>query len=398
MPLTAAAIQGSKPRQKPYKLFDGGGLFLLVHPNGGRYWRLKYRIHGREKLLALGTFPDITLAKARQRRDEARKLIADDADPAIAKQAEKTAGADTFRVLAMEWLSKQNLARATLDKATWIFEQLLFPELGDRPIRLISAPDLLAVLRKIEARGAVETAHRAKQRASQVFRYAIATGRAEHDPAGDLRGALTPKDVEHRAAITEPKRVGELLRAIDEYVGQPSTHYALKLAPYVFVRPGELRAAEWSEFDFERAEWRIPAERMKMGEMHIVPLASQAVDILRAIQPLTGSGRFVFPSLRTVTRPISEGTVNAALRRLGFSKEDMTGHGFRTMASTLLNEQGWHPDLIELQLAHAERNKVRAAYNRAQRLDERRKMMKAWADYLDALKAGGTIVPIRHTG
>jgi integrase len=396
MPLTVAAIQGAKPHQKAYKLFDGGGLFLLIHPNGGRYWRLKYRIHGREKLLALGTFPDVTLAKARARRDEARKLVADKADPAIAKQAEKAAGGDTFRVLALEWLSKQSLARATLDKATWIFEQLLFPELGDRPIRVINAPDILAVLRKIEARGAVETAHRAKQRASQVFRYAIATGRATHDPAADLRGALTPKDVEHRAAITEPKRVGELLRAIDGYVGQPSTHYALKLAPYVFVRPGELRAAEWSEFDLERAEWRIPAERMKMGEMHIVPLAPQAVDILRAIQPLTGSGRFLFPSLRTVSRPISEGTVNAALRRLGFSKEDMTGHGFRTMASTLLNEQGWHPDLIELQLAHAERNKVRAAYNRAQRLDERRKMMKAWADYLDGLRAGGDIAPIHR--
>ena len=215
-----------------------------------------------------------------------------------------------------------------MDKATWTFEQLLFPELGDRPIKAITAPDLLGVLRKIESRGAIETAHRAKQRASQVFRYAIATGRATHDPVGDLRGALTPKRVEHRAAITEPKRVGELLRAIHSYVGQPSTHYALKLAPYVFVRPGELRVAEWSEFDFERAEWRIPAERMKMGEMHVVPLAPQSVDILLAIQPLTGSGRSVFPSLRTVTRPISEGTVNAALRRLGFSKEDMTGHGF----------------------------------------------------------------------
>jgi integrase len=283
-----------------------------------------------------------------------------------------------------------------LDKATWTFEQLLFPELGDRPIKAITAPDLLGVLRKIESRGAIETAHRAKQRASQVFRYAIATGRATHDPVGDLRGALTPKDVEHRAAITEAKRVGELPRAIHGYVGQPSTHYALKLASYVFVRPGELRAAEWSEFDFERAEWRIPAERTKVGEAHVMPLAQQAVDILLVIQPLTGSGRFVFPSLRTVTRPISEGTVNAALRRLGFSKEDMTGHGFRAMALTLLNEQEWHLDLIELQLAHAERNKVRAAYNRAQRLDERRKMMKAWADYLDGLKAGANVVPIHR--
>jgi Phage integrase central domain/Arm DNA-binding domain len=254
MPLTAAAIQGAKPREKAYKLFDGGGLFLLVHPNGGRYWRLKYRIHGREKLLALGTFPGVTLAKARERRDKARKLIADNADPAIARQADKAAVSDTFRVIAVEWLAKQNLAPATLEKAQWTFEQLLFPDLGDRPIRRISAPDLLNVLRKIEARGAIETAHRAKQRASQVFRYAIATGRAAHDPTGGLRGALQSVNVEHRAAITEPKRVGELLRAIDGYVGQPSMHYALKLAPYVFVRPGELRAAEWLEFDFSNSE------------------------------------------------------------------------------------------------------------------------------------------------
>ena len=283
-------------------------------------------------------------------------------------------------------------------KANWTFQQLLFPELGDRPIRHIKAPELLAALRKLEARGKIETAHRTKQRASQIFRYAIATGRADHDPAADLRGALTPLEVEHRAAITDPKRVGELLRAIDEYAGQPSTHYALKLAPYVFLRPGELRAAEWSEIDFDKAEWRIPAERMKMREGHIVPLPKQAVDILREIQPLIGSGSLVFPSLRTNTRPISEGTVNAALRRVGFSKEEMTGHGFRTRASTLLNEQGWHPDLIELQLAHAERNKVRAAYNRAQRLSERKTMMQAYADYLDGLRAGGRVVPIRKAG
>jgi integrase len=396
MPLTAAAIQGAKPREKSYKLFDQGGLFLLVHPNGGRYWRLKYRMHGREKLLALGTFPDVSLAKARSRRDDARKLIADKTDPSVVKQSDKAASAETFKAVALEWLAKQKLAAATIEKAKWTFEQLLFPELGDKPIRYIKAPELLAALRKLEARGKIETAHRTKQRASQIFRYAIATGRADHDPAADLRGALAPLEVEHRAAITDPKQVGELLRAIDEYAGQPSTHYALKLAPYVFLRPGELRAAEWSEIDFDKAEWRIPAERMKMGDAHIVPLAKQAAAILREIQPLTGSGRLVFPSLRTITRPISEGTLNAALRRVGFSKEEMTGHGFRTMASTLLNEQGWHPDLIELQLAHAERNKVRAAYNRAQRLDERRKMMQAYADHLDGLKAGGNVVPIRR--
>ena len=396
MPLTVAAIQAAKPRQKPYKLFDQGGLFMLVHPNGGRYWRLKYRMHGREKLLALGTFPDVSLAKARARRDDARKLIADNTDPAVVKQAEKTAQGDTFKAVALEWLAKQNMAAATIEKAKWTFEQLLFPELGERPIRQIAAPDLLAALRKLEARGKIETAHRTKQRASQIFRYAIATGRAEHDPAADLRGALTPLEVEHRAAITDPKRVGELLRAIDEYAGQPSTHYALKLAPYVFLRPGELRAAEWAEFAFGRAEWRIPEHRMKMRETHIVPLSKQAIAVLEEVRPLTGSGRYVFPSLRTVTRPISEGTLNAALRRLGFSKEEMTGHGFRTMASTLLNEQGWHPDLIELQLAHAERNKVRAAYNRAQRLDERRKMMQAWADYLDGLRSGANVVTLRQ--
>lgn len=397
MPLTAAAIQAAKPREKAYKLFDQGGLFLLVHPNGGRYWRLKYRMHGREKLLALGTFPEVSLSKARFRREDARKLIADSTDPSVVKQAEKSASADTFRAVATEWLAKQKFAAATIEKTKWTLEQLLFPELGERPIRRITAPDLLAALRKLEARGKIETAHRTKQRASQIFRYAIATGRAEHDPAADLRGALTPLEVEHRAAITDPKRVGELLRAIEEYAGQPSTHYALRLAPYVFLRPGELRAAAWSEIDLEKAEWRIPGERMKMGETHIVPLSQQAVTILRDVQPLTGSGAFVFPSLRTASRPISEGTLNAAIRRIGFSKEEMTGHGFRTMASTLLNEQGWHPDLIELQLAHAERNKVRAAYNRAQRLDERRKMMQAWADYLDGLKTGSNLVPIRRS-
>jgi integrase len=398
MPLTATAIQAAKPREKAYKLFDSGGMFLLVHPNGGRYWRLKYRVHGREKLLALGTYPDVPLAKARERREEARKLIADGVDPSITKQAEKTAAADTFRVIGLEWLAKQKLAPATMEKARWTLDDLLFPDLGEKPISVITAPEVLAVLRRIEGRGAIETAHRTKQRASQIFRYAIATGRASHDPTGDLRGALQAANVEHRAAITEPKRAGELLRAMADYTGQPSTHYALKVAPYVFVRPGELRAAEWSEIDLDKAEWRIPAERMKMREAHVVPLATQVVSVFREIQPLTGSGRFVFPSLRTNTRPISEGTLNAALRRVGFSKEEMTGHGFRTMASTLLNEQGWHPDLIELQLAHAERNKVRAAYNRAQRLDERRKMMQAYADYLDGLKAGGNVIPIRKAG
>jgi integrase len=291
--------------------------------------------------------------------------------------------------VATEWLARQKLAPATLEKATWQFEQQLFPELGERPIAQISAPELLAVLRKIEVRGKIETAHRAKQRASQVFRYAIATGRADRDPTGDLRGALTPLKPQNRAAVTQPAKVGELLRALSGYSGHPVTHAALRLAPYVFVRPGELRGAEWAEIDLDAGEWRIGAQRMKMREAHLVPLSTQAAAILREIQLLTGSGTYVFPSLRTLKRSISENTITAALRRMGYSGEEMTTHGFRAMASTLLNEQGFPPDVIELQLAHKERNKVRAAYNRAQRLEERRHMMQAWADYLDALKAGG---------
>ncbi len=318
-------------------------------------------------------------------------------DPAAQRRAERAGHKNTFQAIALEWLEKRTFAAKTREKAEWTFNDLLFPKIGSRPITSISAPDMLRALRPIEERGKHETAHRTKQRASQVFRYAIATGRAERDPTADLRGALTPTVVKNRAALTDPKDVGGLLRTIDGYAGHPSTEYALKLAPYVFVRPGELRAAEWSEFDLDKAEWRIPAVRMKMKELHIVPLAAQAVEILRMLQPQTGSGRYLFPGLRTPTRPISENTLNAALRRLGYSKNQMTTHGFRAMASTLLNEQGWHPDLIELQLAHAERDEVRAAYNRAQRLDERRKMMQAWANYLDTLRSGSNVVPLRKT-
>jgi integrase len=336
------------------------------------------------------------LKLARDRRDAERRVLGAGADPAAARQVERAATEATFRAVATEWLARQKLAPATLEKATWQFEQQLFPELGERPIAQISAPELLAVLRKIEVRGKIETAHRAKQRASQVFRYAIATGRAERDPTGDLRGALTPLKPQNRAAVTQPGKVGELLRALHGYSGHPVTHAALRLAPYVYVRPGELRGAEWSEFDLDGAEWRIRAERMKMREAHLVPLSTQAVAILRELQPLTGSGTYVFPSLRTPKRCMSENTITAALRRLGYSGSEMTTHGFRSVASTLLNEQGFPPDVIELQLAHRERNKVRAAYNRAQRLEERRKMMQAWANYLDALKAGGNVVPIRR--
>lgn len=400
MPLTETAIRNAKPGARPLKLFDGGGMFLLLNPNGSRWWRLKYRVAGREKSLSLGTYPEVSLKRARERREEARKSLADGHDPSVQRLASKTAQECTFETIAREWLAMQEkkLAPITYGKACWMLETFIFPHLGARAIKEVTAPDLLGALRRIEARGINETARRTKQRCGQVFRYAIATGRAERDPSADLRGALAPVVSQSHAAITEPARIGELLRAIDGYEGQPATAYALKLAPLVFVRPGELRAAEWPELDLDRAEWRISAERMKMREPHVVPLARQAIDLLRQLQPLTGSGRYVFPSLRTPLRPISENTVNAALRRLGYSTEEMTGHGFRALASTCLNEQGWPPDVIELQLAHAERNKVRAAYNRASRLGERRKMMQAWADYLDGLRAGADVIPLKRAG
>lgn len=399
MPLSDTAIRNAQARQKAYKLADGGGLTLLVNPNGSKWWRLRYRIDGREKMLSVGIYPDVSLKRARERRDEARRLIADSIDPSLQRHAEKSARGNTLEAIANEWLALQQrrLAAVTLSKRRWMLESFIIPALGSRPIAQITASQLLTTLRKVEARGTHETAHRVKQTCGQILRYAVATGRAERDITADLRGALAPVVSKNHAAITEPARIGELLRAIDGYSGQPATLYALQLAPLVFVRPGELRAAEWTEFDLDAGEWRIPAERMKMGEQHIVPLSSQASEILKSLLKLTGSGCYLFPSLRGGARPMSENTVNAALRRLGYSNEEMTGHGFRSLASTCLNEQGWHPDLIELQLAHAERNKVRAAYNRAQRLTERRKMMQAWADYLDGLRASNNIVPLKRS-
>lgn len=399
MPLSETTIRNARPRDKAYKLADGGGLTLLVNPNGSKWWRLRYRIDGREKMLSVGTYPDVSLKRAREKRDEARRLIADSVDPSLQRHAERTARGNTFESIASEWLELQQkrLAAVTLSKLRWMLESFIIPALGSLPIDRIGAAQLLSALRKIETRGTHETAHRVKQTCGQVFRYAVATGRAERDITADLKGALAPVVSKNHAAIIEPVRIGELLRAIDGYSGQPVTFSALKLAPLVFVRPGELRAAEWTEFDLEAGEWRIPAARMKMREQHIVPLSAQALEILKALQALTGDARYVFPSMRSSTRPMSENTVNAALRRLGYSNEEMTGHGFRSLASTCLNEQGWHPDLIELQLAHAERNKVRAAYNRAQRLPERRKMMQAWAEYLDGLRVGNNVVLIKRS-
>jgi integrase len=399
-PLTDTEIRAAKAPEKPVKLFDGGGLFLLVQPNGSRLWRLKYRIDGREKLLALGAYPEVGLKDARIRREQARSQLADGVDPGAARKAQKVAQANTFEAIAREWLEKQRnkFTASTFAKAEWMLEEFLFPHIGARPIESIDAPDILAALRKVEARGRIETAHRTKWRAGEIFRYAIATGRARRNPAGDLRGALIPVRSKRRAAITNPAKIGELLRALDGYSGQLGTEIALKLAPHVFVRPGELRGARWEEFTLEGKEptWRIPGERMKMGEEHIVPLSSQAVALLEELRPVTGPQGLLFPSLLTAARPMSENTINAALRRLGYSKDDMTGHGFRAMASTCLNELGHPPDVIELQLAHAERNKVRAAYNRAQRLGDRRKMMQSWSDYLDELRAGGSVTRLRR--
>jgi integrase len=398
MPLTDAKARNAKPGPKPQKLFDEKGLFLFVTPAGGKLWRFKYRIGSKEKLLALGSYPELALADARDKRDEARKLVAKGIDPADLRKAEKARaeGADTFKAVAEEWIAKNRQTWAP--RHTESIESRLalhvYPQLGGMPIHEITPPVLLAVLRRIEAQGLIESAHRARQVVGQICRYAVATGRAERDPSADLKGALAPVKVKSFASITDTKEIGGLLRAIDGYSGQFTSMCALCLSPLVFVRPSELRQAEWSEIDLEGAEWRIPAARMKMRQTHIVPLSKQAVAILRELHRVTGSGRLLFPGLRTPDRPISENTLNAALRRMGFSKDQMCIHGFRAMASTVLHEQGWPSDVIERQLAHAERNKVRAAYNYAEHLPERRRMMQAWADFLDGLKAGAKVIPI----
>ncbi|MDZ4202793.1 MAG: integrase arm-type DNA-binding domain-containing protein [Gallionella sp.] len=399
MPLTDTAIKNAKPGAKPIKLSDEKGLFLLLSPVGGKWWRLKYRFGGKEKLLSMGTYPEVSLKEARQRRDDARKLLADGVDPGENRKAVKASiterAGNSFEVIAREWYAKNSPSWAE-NHGTRIlqrFERDLFPWIGGRPIAGITAPELLAVLRRIEDRGAVETAHRAHQNCGQVFRYAIATGRAERDPSPDLKGALPPVKQTHHAAITDPKAIGALLRAIDDYQGQFVTKCALRLAPLVFVRPGELRKAEWVEFDLDKSEWNIPAERMKMREPHLVPLSTQAVTILRDLHALTGAGKYVFPGARTNGRPMSDNAILAALRRMGFAKDEMSGHGFRAMARTILDEVlQVRPDYIEHQLAHAVRDPNGRAYNRTAHLVERRKMMQLWADYLDKQKAGAEII------
>lgn len=403
VPLSDMQVSKAKPTEKSYKLTDGGGLFLLVTPSGGKLWRLKYRFGGTEKLLALGAYPQVPLSGARQRREDARKLIANGIDPGAAKKAQKAAGGqaaeDSFEVIAREWHGKflTDKSVSYRDKMLANFERDVFPWIGKRPIMDIKAPELLMMLRRIESRGALETAHRTRMACSQVFRYAVATGRAERDCAADLKGALPPYKKGHHAAITEPKQVTELLRAIDDFQGSFVVKCALRIAPYVFVRPGELRRAEWSEMDLDAAEWNIPAEKMKMKTPHLVPLSRQAVDVLRELQPLTGHSKYVFPCHRTPLRPMSENAVLAALRRLGYDKDEMTGHGFRAMARTILDEVlQVRPDFIEHQLAHAVKDPNGRAYNRTAHLAERQKMMQLWADYLDGLKAGAKMMPLHR--
>lgn len=407
--LTDTAIRKAKPEAKPVKLSDGGGMYLLVKPDGGRYWRMDYRHEDKRKTLAFGVYPTVTLADARQRREDAKRLLAHGRDPGAEKKAAKAekvaaaaVAADTFEKVACEWMAwrekRGETATTTAGKDQWRLESYLFPHIGARPITEITPLELRDVLKKVEDTGKRETASRTKITAGQVFRWAVLEGKTHSDITASLRGLFTTPKPTHRAALTDPARIGELLRSFDTFTGQYTTQAALKLAPLVFVRPGELRKAEWAEFDLDGAIWRIPADRMKMKAPHIVPLSTQAVCILRELHNLTGNGVLVFPAIGKAGRPMSENTVNQALRRLGYGSDEMTGHGFRSMAASRLNEMGWNADAIERQLAHAETNKVRAAYTHAaQYLEERTRMMQAWSDYLDGLRIGDTtVVPFRR--
>lgn len=401
MSLSEMKVRNAKPKENFYKLTDGDGLYVHVTEKGSKLWRFRYRFDRKEKLLALGTYPEISLVDARQRRDEARRQLAHGIDPGAVRKAQKqavTEETETFEVIAREWHTKFT-PTWTEGHAVTIMSRLerdLFPWLGKSPIKEIKAFELLAVLRRVESRGALESAHRIRTIAGQVFRYAVATGRAERDPAVDLRGALPQPGEKHHAAITDPKEVAPLLRAIDGYQGHFVVKCALRLAPLFFVRPGELRHAEWAEIDLDEAAWNIPASKMKMHQPHIVPLCKQAVEILTELKELTGASRYVFPSGRSFARPMSNNAILAALRRMGYSTDTMTGHGFRAMARTILDEVlQVRPDFIEHQLAHAVRDPNGRAYNRTSHLAERRKMMQTWADYLDRIKAGAVVISFK---
>ncbi len=401
MPLNDVKIKNIKPTDKTMRHFDGGGLYLEVAPSGGKWWRFKFRFDGKEKRLSLGVYPEISLKDARERRDEARKQLANKVDPSENRKATKSARMDqvanTFEVIAREYFSKDSPTRSK-NHSQRILTQLqndIFPWIGKRPIVDINPPELLEAIQRIEKRGVLETAHRTLQYCGQVFRYAVITGRTERDPSIHLRGAIAPPKEKHLAALTDPKDIAGLLRAIDDYVGYPIIKNALRLAPLVFVRPGELRNAEWSEIDLEKAEWNIPAHKMKMRQAHLVPLSKQAIEILKETHALTSHRQYVFPCVRSPTRPMSNTGILAALRRMGYTSDEMTAHGFRAMARTLLDEVlGVRPDFIEHQLAHAVRDPNGRAYNRTAHLAERKKMMQQWADYLDMLKEGGKIIPL----
>lgn len=407
--LTDTAIRGAKPKAKPYKLGDTLGLFLLVQPSGGKLWRFKFRVDGKEKKLALGTYPEVSLAAARERRDTARKALTNGIDPAREKQRAKARklidNGNTFDIVAGEYFEKRRRdgkpwAPATLAKNEYL-RAMLSAGMGDMPVAELQPADILATVRKIEARGTLESARRALQLAGCVLRYAVATARLSSDPSRDLRGVLITPESKHRAAILEAPAVGELLRAIDGYAGHVSTKLALSLAPHVFVRPGELRQARWEEFDLEEAVWTIPAAKTKMRRPHTVPLSKQALAIIMQAKALTSrTDGLVFPSVRSSARPISENTLNAALRRLGYTSDEMTAHGFRSTASTLLNEARdpktkrslWKADAIERALAHGDNDKVRGTYHRGQHWEERVEMAQWWSDYLDDLRKGADIL------
>ena len=399
--LTDTAVKKAKQQPTAYKLYDTGGMFVLVAPTGGKLWRLKYRYAGKEKLLSLGAYPEVSLADARIKRDEARKQLHDGVDPGEARKAVKRArassAANSFEAIAREWHTKfaDTWAPSHADRVLRLLERDVLPWIGHRPIADIAAPELLAVLRRIESRGALETAHRARIYAGLVFRYALHTGRADRDPASDLRGALPPKRDGHFSAATNPEQLGDLLRALDGYKGSPVVRAALLLAPMVFVRPGELRSARWADIDLDKAEWRFTVPKTKTP--HIVPLAPQAVAILRDLQPLTGDGPYVFPCARSKQRPMSDNAILSAMRRMGIDKTTACGHGFRASARTMLDEVlGFPPHLVEHQLAHAVRDPLGRAYNRTTHLPERRKMMRDWADFLDKVRRDVKVIALKR--
>lgn len=396
--LTVVQIRSLKPAERPFKVFDTDGLYLLVQPSGTLLWRFRYRKFGVERKLSLGSFPDVSLPQARKERDKAKAQLEDDIDPVEEKRQRRLkaelAAQTTFGLVANEFIQKmerEGKSPATIKKARWFLE--LLKGIADRPVAAITPHELLDALKRIERRGHHETALRLRSFAGRVFRYGFATLRTEQNPADILRGALIVPKAKHHAAIVEPAKVGILLRAIDEYQGRPETNFALKLAPHVFLRPGELRQAKWDEIDFADKVWRIPAERMKMKQPHTVPLSRQSLYLLRELRAVARPGEFLFPALHTTKRSICENTLNVALRRLGYGSDEMTSHGFRAMASTLLNESGlWHPDAIERALAHGERDKVRAAYHRGAHWAERVRMAQWWSDHLDELRSGGKVI------